>query len=208
TDPVAIEELTQQLVNARSHLAEARAADQEIRRCDAERSAARGARESAAQRLAQHRELIARLDTNRDAESALAKDAPQLLGREQEARVTVARTQEQTVGIEKSLQTLSRREQQLEKLIAATVRAQRKDELSRQLKTVEQAAKELREIDAQLSQICIKPKIVEDLDSLDRQIASLDAQLSAAAAQLALEVNPEGVGQVRVAGTRAKASYS
>jgi chromosome segregation ATPase len=208
TDPVAIEELTQQLVNARSHLAEARAADQEIRRCDAEKSAARGSRESAAQRLAQHRELIGRLDASRDAESALAKDAPQLLGREQEARVTVARTQEQTVGIEKSLQTLSRREQQLEKLIAATVRAQRKDELSRQLKTVEQAAKELREIDAQLSQIRIKPKMVDDLDALDRQIASLDAQLSAAAARLAVEVKPKGIGQVRIEGNRAKASYN
>lgn len=69
-----------------------------------------------------------------------------------------------------ALQALSRREQQLEKLVAATVRAQRKDELARQLKTVEQAAKELRESDAQLSQIRIKPKMVEDLDALDRQI--------------------------------------
>jgi hypothetical protein len=62
--------------------------------------------------------------------------------------------------VEKSLQALSRREQHLEKLVSATVRAQRKDELARQLKTVEHAAKELREIDAQLSQIRIKPKMV------------------------------------------------
>ena len=82
------------------------------------------------------------------------------------------------------------------------MRAQRKDELTRQLRTVEHAAKELREIDAQLSQIRIKPKMVDDLDVLDRQIASLDAQLSAAAAQLAVEVKPEGLGQVRIAGNR------
>jgi hypothetical protein len=105
--------------------------------------------------------------------------------------------------VDRSLHDLSRREQQLEKLVSATVRAQRKDELARQLKTVEQAAKELREIDAQLSQIGIKPKTVEDLDALDRQIATLDAQLSAAAAQLAVEVKPEGIGQVRIGGNRA-----
>lgn len=208
TDPVATEELTEQLIAARGDLAEARAADQEIRRCEAEKSAARGALESAAQRLTQHRELTARLDGNRGVEATLAQELPQLVGREQEARAAVARTQEQSVGVEKSLQALSRREQQLEKLVSATVRAQRKDELGRQLKTVEHAANELREIDAQLSQIRIKPKMVEDLDALDRQVATLDAQLSAAAAQLAVEIKPEGVGQVRIAGNRAKTSYS
>jgi hypothetical protein len=44
----------------------------------------------------------------------------------------------------------------------ATVRAQHKDELARQLKTVEHDANELREIDAQLSQVRIKPKMVEE----------------------------------------------
>src|SRR5262249_23604898 len=80
--------------------------------------------------------------------------------------------------------------------------------LARQLKTVEHAAKVLREIEAQLSQIRITRKIVDDLDALDRQIASLDAQLSAAAARLAVEVKTEGIGKVRIAGIRANASYS
>src|SRR5579883_1172423 len=208
TDPVAAEELTQQLVAARGDLAEARAADQEIRRCDAEKSAARGGLDAAAQRLTQHRELVARLDGNRAIETTLAKEVPQLLGREQEVSAAVARAQEQIAGLERSLHTLARRDHQLEKLVSATVRAQRKDELARQLKTVEHAAKELREIDAQLSQIRIKPKMVEDLDDLDRQIATLDAQLSAAAAQLAVEVKPDGTGRVRIAGSRAKDFYS
>jgi hypothetical protein len=77
--------------------------------------AARGTLESAAQRLAQHRELTARLDANR--------------------------------------QALSRREQHLEKFVSTTVGAHRQDE-----------------IDAQLSQIRIKPKMVEDLDALDRRV--------------------------------------
>jgi hypothetical protein len=80
TDPVATEELTQQLVAARGDLAEARAADQEIRGCQAEKSAAHGALEGAAQRLMQHRALITRLDGNRDIEATLAKEVPQLLG--------------------------------------------------------------------------------------------------------------------------------
>jgi hypothetical protein len=73
---------------------------------------------------------------------------------------------------------------------------------------VEQTAQELRDTDAQLAQIRVKPKTVDDLDDLDRQIASLDAQLAAAAAQLSVEVKPQGAGQVRIGGARAKASYS
>jgi len=208
TDAAATEELAQQLVIARSELAEARAATQEIRRYEAERSAAQGLHDSAAQRLTQHRGLVARLDGNRDVEAGIAEQLPQLSSRQQEARAAIARTQEQIAGVDRSLHALSRREQQVEKLVSATVRTQRKDEIARQLKTVEEAAKELREIDAQLSQIRIKPKTVEDLDSLDRQIATLDAQLSAAAAQLAVEVKSAGIGQVRIGGNRAKASYS
>src|SRR5262249_2098233 len=114
----------------------------------------------------------------------------------------------QMSGTEKALQTLYRREQLLERLVAARIRAQRKDELARQLVTVEQAAKELRESDAQLSQITIKPKMVEDLDAFDRQISLLDAQLAAAAAQLTVEVTPQGIGQVRIDDNFANASYS
>jgi chromosome segregation ATPase len=207
-DPVATEELTQQLAGARSNLSEARAADQQIRRHDAEETAAKRTLESAAHRLAQHRELTARIDANREAESDGAQEAPALLAREQEARTATARTQEQIAGVEKALRALSRREQQIDKLATATMRAQRKDELSRQLRTVERTAKELTDTNAQLAQVRIKPKIVEDLDALDRQIASLDAQVSAAAAQLSVEVTPEAVGRVRIGGQRAKATYN
>ena len=78
----------------------------------------------------------------------------------------------------------------------------------RRLKSLEDAAKNLTEIDAQLSQLRIKPKTVEDLDELDRQIAALDAQLSAAAATLAVEVKPAGAGQVRIGSLRAKGSHA
>ena len=88
------------------------------------------------------------------------------------------------------------------------MRATRKDELARRLKSLEDAAKNLTEIDAQLSQVRIKPKTVEDLDELDRQIATLDAQLSAAAATLAVEVKPAGAGQVRIGSLRAKDSHA
>ena len=68
--------------------------------------------------------------------------------------------------------------------------------------------KNLTQIDAQLSQVRIKPKTVEDLDELDRQIAALDAQLLAAAATLAVEVKPAGAGQVCIGSMRAQGSHA
>jgi uncharacterized protein YhaN len=88
------------------------------------------------------------------------------------------------------------------------VRASRKDELARRLKSLDDTAKNLTEIDVQLSRVRIKPKTVDDLDELDRQIAALDAQLSAAAATLAVEVKPVGVGQVRIGSIRAQGSHA
>jgi AAA domain len=208
TDAGAVAELTQQLADARGDLADARAADQEVRRCEAEEKAAKGALENAAQRLTRHLELAARLEVNRAAELVYAEEASQLFGRELEARAAATCTQEQIAGVEKDLQTLSRCEQQLEKLVSATIRAQRKDELVRQLATLEQSVKELRDIDAQLAQIRVRSGMVEELDALDREIASLDAQLSAAAAQLVVEVKPEGIGQVRIGHDRAAGSHS
>src|SRR5437016_2845395 len=76
--------------------------------------------------------------------------------------------------------------------------AQAADQEIRRLKSLEDATKNLLEIDAQLSQIPIKPRTIEDLDELDRQIAALDAQLSAAAATLAVEMTPAGTGEVHV----------
>jgi hypothetical protein len=60
TDPAASQELPRQLAEARNTLTEARAAEQEVRRREAEATAARRAVESAGQRLAQHRELACR----------------------------------------------------------------------------------------------------------------------------------------------------
>jgi DNA repair exonuclease SbcCD ATPase subunit len=197
-DPAAIEDLTQQLAGARTDLNQAREANQEIRRCEAEETAARRVLEAVADRLNQHRERTGRLDSNREEEASSAAKASELAGWEHEARAAVTRTLEQAAGIDKALHELARREQQLERLVSATVRASRKDELVRQLATVEQLAKDLRQADAQLDQIRIRPETVEKLDILDRDIASLDAQLAAAAAQLAVDVTPEGVGQVRI----------
>lgn len=88
------------------------------------------------------------------------------------------------------------------------MRATRKDELARRLKSLEDAAKNLTDIDAQLSQVRIKSKTVEDLEEFDRQIAALDAQLSAAAATLVVEVKPAGAGKVRIGSLRAKDGHA
>ena len=208
TDPAAVAQMTQELTDARDSLREAQAADQEIRRLEAESVAAKRALEGAAQRLRQHREVASRIDANRRLEADLAKSLPEHLSQEQEARATLARTEEQRATAESEAKSLGIKEQHLERLAGALVRASRKDELVRRLKSLEEAAKNLTEIDAQLSQLRIKPKTVEDLDELDRQIAALDAQLSAAAATLAVEVKPAGAGQVRIGSLRAKGSHA
>jgi DNA repair exonuclease SbcCD ATPase subunit len=208
TDPAASQELPCQLAQARNALAEARAAEQEVGRREAEAVAARRAVENAAQRLTQYRALTTRIDANREDEAGFSAQFPGLQSREQDARAALTRAQEHMTALETMVQTLSRREQQLEKLVAAALRAQRKVELAQQLRIVEQTANALCEIDAQLGQIHIKPKTVEELDELERQIAMLNAQLSAAAAQLAVEVKPEGVGKVRIGAAHAKDTYS
>lgn len=208
TDPIALDQLAQDIGGARKDLSEGRSAAQELRTYEAEETSARRGVETAAQRLSQYRELTARIDAGRENEKALADELLQLEAREQEARSALAHTLEQSSGQEASLQALSRREQQAAKLDSALVRSQRRTDVARQLEALEQGAQELREAEAQLALIRVKPKTVEDLDDLDRQIASLDAQLSAAAAQLAVEVKPQGAGQVRISGARAKSSYS
>ncbi len=202
TDPAATAEMAQELLRAKNSLAEARSAAQELRRFEAEESAARRALDGAAQRLGQHRALCGRIDASRQAETLLARDLAEQRAREREARAALAVSGERIAAVERSRQALSAREQQIEKLSAAAVRAQRKDELARRLETVEELAGELTDTDAQLGQLKIKPKAVDDLDRLDREIAALDAQLSATAAQLTVEIMPAGAGKVRIGDTR------
>ena len=208
TDPAAVAQMTQELTDARNSLREAQAADQEIRRLEAESIATKRALEGTAERLRQHREVASRIDTNRRLETDLAQSLPVHQSQEQEARAALARTEEQRAIAESEAKSLGIKEQHLERLAGALVRATRKDELARRLKSLEDAAKNLTEIDAQLSQVRIKPKTVEDLDELDRQIAALDAQLSAAAATLVVEVKPAGAGQVRIGSLRTKDGHA
>ncbi|WGD53188.1 AAA family ATPase [Bradyrhizobium sp. CB1650] len=197
TDPVAAAHMTEGLTDARNKLREAQAAHQEIRSLEAETSAARRALEGAAQRLRQLREIAERVDRNRSLEADLNGSLPGILAQEEEARASLARTVEASAATEGEAKELTVREQHLGRLAAAVLRASRKDELIRRLDVLERAAGSLRAIDAQLSQFRVDPETAARLDDLDRQLASLDAQLSAAAATLAIEVGPAGAGQVR-----------
>jgi hypothetical protein len=208
TDPAAADQLAKELVEAKTSLVDARTSAQEIRRFEAEESSAKRALEAATQRLKQLRDLTGRIDASRQSETVLAKLYPEQQAREQEARTVLSRTQEQIANAEQQSQMLSASEQQLEKLSAATLRALRKEDLERQLKALDRAANELLQIDAQLTQLNIKPKQIEDIDELERKIATLDAQLSAAAAHLNIEVQPAGKGQVRIGTARPEQTYS
>ena len=198
TDPVVTAQMTQELLTARTQLAEQRAAGREILRLEAEETAAVRSKEGAAQRLKQFRDLGTRLDANRRTETALMAELPGLRAREQEARTTLSRTYEQIEATEAQVRQLAARYQQLEKLAAAAARAERKDELARQLAALEQAARDLLAADAQLASLRIGSKDVDRLDEFDRQIGAFDAQLRAAAAHLSIEVTSAGAGKVLV----------
>jgi AAA domain len=197
-----------ELLAARNARAEAQAAAQDLRRYEAEAAVALAALEGAAQRLTQFQGLAARIDANRDTEAALAGTLPAHEAREQEARGTLVRTQVDIVEADAKLQAHSARERQLERLAGVVLQTQRKDELGHRLEGLEQAVEDLRELDAQLGQIEVKPKTVETLDDLDRQIAALDARLFAAAAQLSVEVKAAGAGKVRIGSIDIPDAYS
>jgi uncharacterized protein YhaN len=200
TDPVGSAQLTAELAEARESLASARAAAEELRRFEAEETSAKRALDAASQRLKQFRDLTARIDANRAQEGVLADTLVEQRAKEQEVRDVLQRTVDQITQAEHQAQTLATSENQIEKLASAAVRAARKDDLARQLKGVQDAAAALTQIDAQLTQLPIRPKVIEELDSLERQIGTLEAQLSAAAARLAVEVKPAGTGKVLVTG--------
>jgi DNA repair exonuclease SbcCD ATPase subunit len=207
TDPAAMAQMTQELAEARKSLREAQAAAQEIRRVEAEHVAAKRTLEGVAERLRRHREIASRIDGNRGLEADLGKHLPVHLSQEREARAGLARTDDLLSAAASDGKALAIKEQHLERLAGAVVRASRKDELLGRLKALEVAVKSLTEIDAQLARVQIKPKTVEGLEDLDRQIAALDAQLSAAAATLTVEVKPAGAGRVRIGSLNAKGSH-
>ena len=205
TDPTANAQFAQDLVEAKDSLSKARAITQEIRRLEAEDTGARRAVEASAQRLQQHRDVVARIDANRASETALNAALPDQRAREHEARTGLARTTEQLAAGEIKLRALSTRERQLEKLTGPCFARSARTILPGNLPP---SRRRPSKIDAQLSQIRVKPKAVEDLDALERQIASLDAQLTAAAAHLAVDVKPAGAGLVRIGSARPKEAYS
>ena len=208
TDPATAHQLTSELVEAKESLDAARLSAQEIRRLEAEENSVRRALDSAAQRLKQHRDITARIDAGRNTEKALTDSLPEQQAREQEARAALLHTQEQLAETETQTRAVAAQEQVLGKLSNAVVRATTKEDLTRRLQALERAGKDLTQINAELAQIAVNPKNVDELDELERKIASLDAQLSAAAAQLTVEISPSGEGLVRIGTLEPKGTHS
>jgi hypothetical protein len=208
TDPVMAEQAAQEIADSRRSLTEGLASIQELRRLEAEESAAKREIENAAQRLHQFKDVTERIDANRSTEATLSLELPKHTAKEHETRSLLLRTNEQIAVAVQEGQLLSTREQQIERLATASVRALRKADLTSQIGALEEAAIKLRDVDAQLSLLKVKPKAIDDLDDVDRQIASLDAQLSAAAARLDIQVSPAGKGAVRVGALTLTAGFS
>lgn len=208
TDPAIAHQLANELVEAKESLDAARLSAQEIRRLEAEESSARRALDAVAQRLKQHRDITARIDAGRNTEKVLTDSLPEQQAREREVRATLQQSQEHLAETETQARSLATQEQVLGKLSNAVIRATTKDDLTRRLQVLERAAKDLTQINAELAQIAVKPKNIDELDELERKIASLDAQLSAAATQLTVEISPAGKGLVRIGTLEPKGTHS
>ncbi|MGJ0535169.1 MAG: ATP-binding protein [Methylocystis sp.] len=208
TDPTIAHQLRNELVEAKESLDVGRLSAQEVRRLEAEENSARRALDAAAQRLKQHRDITGRIDASRRTEKALAEGLPAQRAREEEAKVALLHTQEQLAELEAQARLLAVQEQKLGKLSNAIVRATAKDDLARRLAALERASKDLTQINAEIAHIAVKPKHMDDLDELERKIASLDAQLSAAAAQLTVEISPLGEGHVRIGPLEPKGTHT
>jgi len=208
TDPTIAHQLANELVEAKESLDVGRLSAQEVRRLEAEENSARRALDAAAQRLKQHRDLTGRIDASRRTEKALADGLPAQQAREQEAKVALLHAQEQLAELEAQARSLAVQEQKLGKLSNAIVRATAKDDLARRLAALERASKDLTQFNAEIAHIAVKPKHMDDLDELERKIASLDAQLSAAAAQLTVEISPSGEGHVRIGTLEPKGTHA
>jgi hypothetical protein len=199
TDPAVLAQMTQELAGARSSLREAQAAALEIRSLEAERLAAQRSFEAAAQRLREAREVAQRIDRNRSREADLERSLPEFIAREEEARAGLARTDAQLAATGSEAKELAAKEQQLDRLATALVRSLGKDEAVQRLASLEQAASSLTEIDAQLSLVGIAPKIVDQLDELDRQIGptierAIAQTFVAAAGRVVASLQPEIYG--------------
>lgn len=208
TDPTIAHQLGNELIEAKESLDVGRLSAQEVRRLEAEENSARRALDAAAQRLKQHRDLTGRIDASRRTEKALADGLPAQQAREQEGKVALLHTQEQLAELEAQARSLAVQEQKLGKLSNAIVRATAKDDLARRLAALERASKDLTQFNAEIAHIAVKPKHMDDLDDLERKIASIDAQLSAAAAQLTVEISPSGEGYVRIGTLEPKGTHT
>lgn len=207
TNTAAAQELAQDLAGARAASNEAKSASQELRRREAEELGARHGVETIAQRLRQHRALGDRIDASRLAASIVLQQLPQLEAREAEARTAMAQTEQLKSDSDETARDLSRQDQRLARLTTAVACRARVEELNRQLEVVERAAETIREIDAQLSQISVDQEAITSLDSLERQLGAIDAQLSAAAARLTVELRANGAGQILVDGAPIENRY-
>lgn len=208
TNPVTVQELARDLANARSALSDAQSAAQELRRFEAEELSARRDWEAAGQRAREHRELINRIADARRAELAQAEAMSELEGREAEARTALARTALATSALDQTATSLAVREQSLAKLTAAVASGVQKDALKRQIEQLERTAGALRDIEAQLAQISIDQGAMDRLTELDRRLIATEAQLSAAAAKLTVDLRADGAGHVEVDGKSLEGTYA
>jgi hypothetical protein len=208
TNPTYSNQLAGELAQARADLEAGRIAVQEILRLEAEEKSARRALDVAIDRLRQHREVAARIDSSRRLGKNLSESLPEQIEREQHARFALEHTQQQLAEIELQLRSMSTDEHKLGKLLNAAVRSIAKGEHSRRLAALESAAAALIQLEAEIAQIAIEKKHVDYLNDYERKITSLEAQLSAVAAQLDIEVSPSGEGKVTIGKLQPKGIYS
>jgi uncharacterized protein YhaN len=160
------------------------------------------------QLLSQLQEIVAKIDSGRVRERELSAEIGKLAPAEQNAREAVEHTKAEAGKIEAELAKVEQRGQILRRLNAAAVKAKSRAGLVIKLAGLAEATKALTKINAEIAQIKLTPALLKSIEDLERQQTTLEAQLAAAASQLALDLESGGTGRVKLGGALITAPYA
>lgn len=197
-DPAAIRLMSDELTNCEKALKASQEAVSAIKTYENQERAAYAKLETAEERLSQLKSTIERIGTLRAREKDLGPEIESLIAQESAARANVEATKAQINKFDDEVNGLDRRRQILQQLAVAIAKTESRRDCERKLATLETSAARLIELNAELDQISINPTLLKTIDSAERQLTSLSAQLAAAAPQLLIEVEPNGEGRVRL----------
>lgn len=206
-EPTEIAATASQLADAEAELENGQASAAIVRTLESEERVAHAKLETAAQRLQQLEEITTRIDSARSQEGILAAELIKHVEREQSARNASEETKTKAASLEQELIANEHLRIAQQGLRDAASKAKSHLELTTRLRVVQGVFDSLTALNAELSQIKITPTIFTSIETIDKQQATLEAQLAAAAPQLSIDVHAGGDGRVNLGGAAVTGPY-